>query len=443
MSRREAIWLTLLALFAVGLFAASWWANERADHAELINAIWIGTHEQAVAALDQVSRLNARSEQEGCTALFWAVAKRDARLVRKLLDLGADPNVECFAPDDPGRGYGRETPLHAAAAVLPQVIPDLIAHGADVNAKDGTGATPLMNAKDQPLEFVAPLVDHGADPNVVDESSGMTPLQLAIQAGNAPVVRYLLANGGMIPPHTDPELDPIKMAAHARSLDTVKLVVEQGYSVNKAYGGALHAGDYEIVKYLVENGMDVNATDQFGLTALHTLSGSVETGDILDLLLDRGADVTVADQQGKTTLHTNLWGNNEELWAALVRRGADVNAADHQGKTPLHDAAEDYGMNAVQFLLEHGAISNARDAAGNTPLHTAMWRLEPAMVRLLLEHGADPQAMNYSGATPADMISYDAQGRAEAIEVMELLDAYASAAPRVAPPQDDDDGHAP
>jgi len=91
--------------------------------------------------------------------------------VRELLEQGADVN----ARDDIGR-----TPLHATTSwCFVDVARLLIEHGADVNAKDKEGRTPLHVAVLwRAVEIVKLLLEQGADVNAKDKE-GRTPMDLA------------------------------------------------------------------------------------------------------------------------------------------------------------------------------------------------------------------------------------------------------------------------
>jgi len=70
------------------------------------------------------------------------------------------------------------TPLHVAVDNFNRVIVEfLLAHGADVNARDAQGRTPLHFAViSRDIELVRVLLDAKADPNAKD-AAGLTPLQ--------------------------------------------------------------------------------------------------------------------------------------------------------------------------------------------------------------------------------------------------------------------------
>ena len=86
--------------------------------------------------------------------------------------------------------------LHEAAleGYLPR-IKELLEQGADVNAKNGLGWTPLHYAAEKGyLEVVRLLVEKGANINARTKL-GMTPLHWAAEKGHLYVVRFLLEAG--------------------------------------------------------------------------------------------------------------------------------------------------------------------------------------------------------------------------------------------------------
>lgn len=137
------------------------------------------------------------------TILALAVQKRNAELVRRLLDKGADPNLA----DDNG-----VTPLYAAVIgenVDTGIVRMLIEKGANVNVQSTTrGATPLIYTVvnfnmpvETKLETINLLIEKGADPNKQETGNGYTALMYAfLDSRSSPeariqVIKFLLEKG--------------------------------------------------------------------------------------------------------------------------------------------------------------------------------------------------------------------------------------------------------
>lgn len=120
-------------------------------------------------------------DDEGNTALFWAVLMEDVYLCKRLLRAGADANVSA--------GDGRSLLSVAAAGSAPAIMRRLLRHVDDVNARDGRGRTALSyaacnTAKEVMRKMVRMLMAAAAKPSRrLRDDEGLRPAGRARQCG--------------------------------------------------------------------------------------------------------------------------------------------------------------------------------------------------------------------------------------------------------------------
>uniref|UniRef100_A0A3B3RYI9 Notch C-terminal domain-containing protein n=1 Tax=Paramormyrops kingsleyae TaxID=1676925 RepID=A0A3B3RYI9_9TELE len=163
--------------------------------------------------------LQAQTDGLGETALHLAARYARADATKRLLDAGADANAQ----DRMGR-----TPLHAAVAADAQgVFQILIRNRAtDLNARMDDGTTPLILAARLAVEGMVEQLAHcHADVNAVD-AHGKSALHWAAAVNNVEAVLILVKNGANRDLQDLKEKTPLFLAAREGSFDAARVLLD-------------------------------------------------------------------------------------------------------------------------------------------------------------------------------------------------------------------------
>lgn len=309
--------------------------------------------------------------------LFRLIRANDLDGLQRLAD---HPNV--------ANGIG-ETPLHYAATFgSVESVRILLDHGADPNARNRAGATPLVSAA-YDLAKTRLLVEKGADVNA-HAANGITPLMVAASVhGNVATVRYLLDKGADAKAVRDNGDDALLTAALKSEPEAVKLLLDKAadpHRANKAgvtalMNAFLNVGDPEMVRLLLAAGSDVNA---FNTDGGHRPIGPITTFRLTPLMYAApAADPAVV--------------------ATLLKAGAKVNAEDYRHMTALMlaVATDRPHVETVRELIAAGADVNATDQFGDSVLDWALKFHHPEILAALQQAGAKARIPAKAPGRPA------------------------------------------
>lgn len=292
----------------------------------------------------------ARPIDPGLAALIAAVRSGRRATVESMLAA----NRDFVAPKDPA---GSTLLHHAAGFGALDTLTLLLDAGADVNAKNRRGSTPLHWAIDDEAK-VRVLLTRGAGVNA-RQVEGRTPLYQAATLGNgSAVLRLLLAKGA----------DP-------------NLAIANGRTPLMAAAGR---GDVEALTLLIEAKAKIDARNGAGETALILAAGDGNP-QAVRLLLENGADVHAKTKRNETALGNAGTAGNPEVVRVLLDHGAEVNVRNIRGYSPLMLAASSDAIPAaaVTLLLAKGAETHFTGDYGDTARDMAAKRGDTEVTRLL------------------------------------------------------------
>ena len=208
------------------------------------------------------------------------------------------------------------------------------------------------------IEWVRKAVEGGADPNAQD-ARGSTPLAIAIAHGHLPLVEALLELGADVETSTRNGLRPwalAKLLEHpalerrlrtAGARTTSVLLLETGNAFER-YATCVARGDVAGLAASIAAGMDV---DFPLLGRSHPITRAIHESrdDVVDVLLRAGADPNTAGDTGVTSLMQAAGRGSVDIVTRLLAAGADAERISNGWNAA--GFAKDAGHDAVVALL--------------------------------------------------------------------------------------------
>lgn len=207
-------------------------------------------------------------------------------------------------------------------------------------------------------KFVASLIERGADLEAPD-AEGMTPLMLAVDKGHAKCVQ-LLVDAGADVNAKDPGGDTaLIIAADKGRLDCAEMLIAKGAEIDarRANGNTalLTAIDKEHVEFaltLIQTGSKADQKTPEGEPVLVIAAAKgAKLNTVCYGLINKGASADAVGPSGVTPLICAATGNNLELARFLVKKGADLDIK-FQDKTAIGIAQEKHHREIVELLVE-------------------------------------------------------------------------------------------
>lgn len=375
-------------------------------------------------------------EEHESTPLHTAVQNQDFELIKRLLQNGFDANEKdgyektpiawsegaeiidilvAHGADVNAQDYDGDAPIHRAALMNNvAILKKLIDCGADINIEGYNKWTALgIACRERAYESIELLKENGG--RLGDEFKEMPLLHQAVYTCDLKKVKELLNHSIDI---NEPGYWGRTALHFASTAEIASLLIENGAEIDalddegdtplaKTLSCECKGVPIEMISQLVNlfvaNGADVNFTDEENWTLLHM----VNSPEIAEILIEAGAEISAVGENNWTPLHCQIGDCEAELVRIFIKHGADVNARDSNGKTPLHkihlEHKTEIAIPMADMLIEAGADINALDNHGDTSLHCIAKYWNADLVRHLIEKGADKTIRNQNNETPLDI----------------------------------------
>jgi len=331
--------------------------------------------------LEMLKKFIVRANPEEKNEAF--VKASTIQVLKFLLDNGVDVNATHVVtknvfPSNKISSY--KTALQSACWLnLQEKVRFLIAHGADVNKEEISvrnnpatgeqqtlhGHSPLMIAvQNRNLPLVNILLVAGADPNLTYPNGlNKTALDLAREDGVLQIISVLEKAGAQ---KTEFSSQKFLEAAFSGDEDYVRTHLKDASPEDKI-NAFVHATSLNVLFPLLQNGVNVNAPYEQklpdGKTASYTALWNAcrcKQANKIRLLINQKADVNrpyrlINSDRSEVTLESPLMmlvaQENEQLAEVLLKAGADVNYSTSYRET-ASTVAVDIGYETLQELLQ-------------------------------------------------------------------------------------------
>jgi ankyrin repeat protein len=413
-------------------------------------SIYTGNLELIQLLLDRGAKINASPDQE-YNLLYSAVYCPNPEVLPMLLKAGVSVNAH---------GKNGQTALHVALASKMEMAKLLIEKGADINARDNDGLTPVFKIQFSELsekiyrETLDYLLAHGVDLNVrtvagntllhqlvadhqtvlfvnaipvllekgldpnLKNAHGDLPLHLALldPSISAAALKALIEKTDLSVPGAQ-GMTPLLLALQRHLPSARDLIVARrtpGNLIESFFDAAAQNDTAKLSAMIAKDHWLVQARLPDGSTALH-MAALWSALDSTKLLIESGSNIEARDCHSRTPLHRAVhWETNKQkrpdvvyTIKALLARHADAAASDDEMSTPLHLAAKQGLLDVVETLVDAqtavGISLDLRDKDGRTPLLNSLENRmadSAKIAQLLIEKGAGVSVRSKTGETP-------------------------------------------
>ncbi len=305
--------------------------------------------------------------------LHYAVLRRDAPMVKLLMEAGADPRKGIYPHREATSALtiAKDRDYHEIVAIIEEEErlrrEELSCPNATISPIQDQITQAIRNANN--AEAIRLLESDGSLIQACDRTGG-TPLHLAAEEANVGMLTWLLNRRAKVSKQDLQGYTPLDRSAlatdNAEQFPALaKLLLDHGAEVTIRAAVAL--ADKARIRQLIHDNPALLREMDWRNGGLLTLAVKHDHIEIVKLLLDLGADVDERVMLQEVEEPTPSWGG--PLWHAALADQFEI----------------------AKLLLDRGADPNANVYASGWPLRNAWDHEDDSVKRLLLERGAKPQ----------------------------------------------------
>ncbi|GFY40967.1 protein TANC2 [Trichonephila inaurata madagascariensis] len=288
--------------------------------------------------------------------LFWP----DELIIRLLLKAGAEPNATLDSP--------RRCPILNLASKLGfvDIVKLLLKFGANKNASDAFGTTPLMEAANQGYLKIAEVLLSAGAQICAQDKVGRCALCYAAEKGH---------------------LQLVDLIVESKNWPTLLLLSQ---AIQRALVAASGSCNFQMCEHLIK----IRDTSEISVQGFMSACSRGQTA-VCQFFLD-------GNLSGQDILFHAAARGHLPMLRALADKGLFLDIKDQNGRTALAWACVFNKFEAVNFLLEKGASMASKDKDLCTPLHLAAIYADGNIVSYLLSKTTDPEIKNKENKTPLE-----------------------------------------
>lgn len=246
------------------------------------------------------------------------IQQRKHQLLRRWLNEGGDPNAA-------NPNSSSKTPLlHLAVEIRNQpAIHLLLQAGADIEARNNFGMTPLSNAVlCNHTAAIKILIRSGANPETKNKWH-LNAMETAIHYGKGDAILALFDLGVDI---KDKEKNNTGLWSNTWRPRSCKRLIDLGFDFKEpdedGRNGLWHMvyhGNTNVCKRMISMGVDINHPDMNGITPLMVAVNN-DQAEIFQLLMEAGAKTDTKNQEDKTALDMARETGNQKILAVVAMK---------------------------------------------------------------------------------------------------------------------------